>query len=59
VQPLKYSSGFQRIHRHGRTVVAGKSLQIEQAAREIEYDVDCAHAVPAIQASVRLYCPIQ
>lgn len=27
VQPLKYRSGFQRIHRHGRTMVAGKSLQ--------------------------------
>jgi hypothetical protein len=58
-EPLKYRSGFQRIHRHCRTVMTGKSLQIEQTAGEIEYDVDRAHAAPAFQPAMRLYCPIQ
>jgi hypothetical protein len=39
--------------------MTGKSLQIEQTAGEIEYDVDRADAAPAFRAAVRLYCPIQ
>jgi len=58
-QPLKYRSGFQRIHRHCGTVMTGKALKIEQSAGEIEYDVDGAYAAPAFQAAVRLNCPIQ
>jgi hypothetical protein len=58
-QPLKYRSGFQRIHRHCRTVMTRKSPQIEQTAGEIEYDVDRAHAASLFKAAVRLYCPIQ
>lgn len=58
-QPLKYRSGFQRIRRCCWTVMTGKSLQIEQTAGEIEYDVDRAHVAPAFRAAARLYYPIQ
>jgi hypothetical protein len=51
-QALEDGAGLVRVDGHGGLVVQRVALYAEEYSREVEFDVDGAYSVPAVEAAV-------